>query len=42
MAGALVAQNNTDYSVAQMRNIIISTSDPSGGNSGDIWIRYTV
>ena len=42
MAGVLVAQNNTDYSVAQMRNIIISTSDPSGGNSGDIWIRYTV
>ena len=40
MAGALVAQNNTDYSVAQMRNIIISTSDPSGGNSGDIWIKY--
>ena len=40
MAGALVAQNNTDYSVAQVRNIIISTSDPSGGNSGDIWIKY--
>ena len=40
MAGVLVAQNNTDYSVAQMRNIIISTSDPSGGNSGDIWIKY--
>lgn len=42
MTGALVAQNNTNYSVAQVRNIIISTSDPSGGNSGDIWIRYTV
>ena len=41
MTGALVAQNNTDYSVAQVRNIIISTSDPSGGNSGDIWIKYT-
>ena len=40
MTGALVAQNNTDYSVAQVRNIIISTSDPSGGNSGDIWIKY--
>ena len=40
MAGALVAQNNTKYSVAQVRNIIISTSDPSGGNSGDIWIKY--
>ena len=41
MTGALVAQNNTDYSVAQVRNIIISTEEPSGGNSGDIWIRYT-
>ena len=40
MTGALIAQNNTDYSVAQVRNIIISTSDPSGGNSGDIWIKY--
>ena len=40
MTGALVAQNNTNYSVAQVRNIIISTSDPSGGNSGDIWITY--
>ena len=40
MTGALIAQNNTDYSVAQVRNIIISTSDPSGGNSGDIWVKY--
>ena len=40
MTGALVAQNNTNYSVAQVRNSIISTSDPSGGNNGDIWIKY--
>ena len=40
MTGAWVAGNNTNYSVAQVRNIIISTSDPSGGNSGDIWIKY--
>ena len=40
MTGALVAQNNTDYSVAQVRNIIISTAEPSGGNSGDIWLKY--
>ena len=40
MTGKLIAQNNTNYSVAQVRNIIISTSDPSGGNSGDIWIKY--
>ena len=41
MTGALVAQTNTNYSTAQMRNIIISTSDPSGGSSGDIWIKYS-
>ena len=40
MTGALVAQNNTNYSVSQVRNIIISTAEPSGGNSGDIWIKY--
>lgn len=41
MTGALVAQNNTDYGVAQVRNIIISTAEPSGGSNGDIWIKYT-
>ena len=41
MTGALVAQNNTDYGVAQVRNIIISTEDPSGGSNGDIWIKYS-
>ena len=41
MTGALVAQTNTNYSTAQMRNVIISTSDPSGGSSGDIWIKYS-
>ena len=40
MTGALVAQTNTNYSTAQLRNVIISTSDPSGGSSGDIWIKY--
>lgn len=41
MTGALVAQNNTNYTTAQMRNIIISTAEPSGGASGDIWIQYS-
>ena len=40
MTGALVAQSNTNYDTAQIRNVIISTSDPSGGSSGDIWIKY--
>lgn len=41
MTGALVAQSNTNYTTRQVRNIIISTADPSGGQSGDIWIKYT-
>lgn len=40
MTGPLVAQTNTSYTTAQMRNIIISTADPSGGNNGDIWLKY--
>ena len=43
MTGALVAQNNTDYAVAQTRNIFLvaAGSDlPTGGN-GDICIVYT-
>lgn len=40
MAGELIAQNNANYTTAQVRNIIISTADPSGGGNGDIWIRY--
>lgn len=41
MEGALVAQNNTNYAIPQVRNVIISASAPSGGSNGDIWIRYT-
>lgn len=41
MTGVLTAQNNTSYTTKQVRNIFISTSSPSGGTSGDIWIKYT-
>nr|DAO16222.1 MAG TPA: hypothetical protein [Bacteriophage sp.] len=41
MTGALVAQSNTNYTTRQVRNIIISTADPSGGQSGDIWLKYS-
>lgn len=41
MTGALVAQDNTDYTIAQVRNVIISTADPSGGSNGMLWIKYT-
>ena len=40
MTGALIAQNNTNYTTKQVRNIFISTSGPSGGSNGDIWIKY--
>ena len=42
MTGQLVAQNNIAYSTAQVRNIILSTSEPtdSDGANGDIWIVY--
>lgn len=40
MTGELIAQNNANYTTAQVRNIIISTAAPSGGGNGDIWIRY--
>ena len=39
--GVTVSQTNTAYGTRQLRNIIISTADPSGGASGDIWIKYT-
>lgn len=40
MTGILKAQTNTNYAMAQVRNVIISPNDPSGGNNGDIWIKY--
>ena len=41
MIGKLVAQNNSNYTVAQVRNIFISTTEPSGGGNGDIWLQYS-
>lgn len=40
MTGELVAQNNANYTTAQVRNITISQDEPSGGGNGDIWLRY--
>lgn len=31
---------NTSYTTPQLRNVVLSTSDPSGGSNGDIWIKY--
>lgn len=42
MTGQLVAQNNIAYTTAQVRNVILSTSEPTStdGGNGDIWIVY--
>ncbi len=41
MTGALVAQSNTDYTTAQVRNVIISADEPSGtAPEGTIWYQY--
>ena len=43
MEGTLVAQSNTDYTVAQVRNVIISSEAPSGtAPEGTIWYQYEV
>lgn len=43
MTGPLIARVGSDQTVAQVRNIIISTEEPTSedGSNGDIWIRYT-
>lgn len=38
--GIAIGQANTSYTVAQLRNVILSTGEPVGGNNGDIWIKY--
>ncbi len=40
--GVATAQNNTSYTTKQMRNITISTANPTGGSNGDIWLKYEV
>lgn len=39
--GTVTAPTNTDYGTRQVRNVVLSTSDPSGGSNGDIWFKYT-
>jgi hypothetical protein len=40
--GIVKAKTNTDYTTAQLRNVIMSTTDPdiTKMNNGDIWIKY--
>ena len=32
---------NSAYTTPQVRSIILSTQEPSGGSNGQIWIKYT-
>ena len=34
-------QDNEQYTTAQLRNIVLSTAEPSGGSNGQIWIQYS-
>jgi len=39
--GKAYAQNNTDYTTGQIRNIFLSTAAPTTeGNNGDMWVQY--
>ena len=38
--GVTKAQSNSSYTTPQLRNITISTGNPSGGGNGDIWLQY--
>lgn len=39
-AGIVSSMSNVAYTVAQMRSIILNTTDPSGGHNGHVWIKY--
>lgn len=41
LAGAVKAQSNTDYQTAQVRSIVLSDSEPSGGSNGELWVKYS-
>lgn len=42
MEGVLTAKSNTQYTTKQVRNIFLSTADPTDadGENGDIWLKY--
>lgn len=41
LTGIAKSQANTSYTTAQLRNVIMSTANPSGGSNGDVWIKYS-
>ena len=41
LGGIVVANSNTAYATAQVRSIVLSSNEPSGGSNGQVWIKYT-
>lgn len=41
LGGVVAAAVNTAYATAQVRSIVLSDAEPSGGSNGQIWIKYT-
>ena len=41
LGGVVKAQDNEQYTTAQLRTIVLSTAEPSGGSNGQIWIQYS-
>ena len=41
LGGVVKAQDNEQYTTAQLRYIVLSTAEPSGGSNGQIWIQYS-
>lgn len=39
--GVVAANANTSYTTPQVRSIVLSTEEPTGGNNGDLWFTYT-
>jgi hypothetical protein len=39
--GPVIVENGGAVNTPSIRNIYMSTSDPSGGTDGDVWIKYT-
>lgn len=40
LSGQVMAYDNTNYTRGQLRNIVLSSGEPSGGGNGQIWIQY--
>ncbi len=41
LAGQVAAQSNENYAAAQVRNIVLSANEPSGGQNGELWFKYS-